>query len=655
MENENKVTEITEEITEVVTEDVQPEAGLPTQQTDENQPVEDLAVPEVETPEPVENEVVETAPEGVEEVAASSENTEEEEEEQHEDEYQNLDLHGMTKGQLLDLLRQMAREEDIRKVDKVFKEIRTHYDEFFETEKKHALEQFLAGEGNEEADFDYKGDETDRNFNELYDTLRHKRAQFFHLQEKLKEENLHKKTVLLDEIRRVVDSEEPGSFNKIKQLQADWRKIGAVPAIQSKTLWANYHALMDRFYDQRSIYFELKELDRKKNLEAKLSLCEKVEHLEASGDLRMAVIMLNELHEEFRHIGPVPADQQETVWTRFKSASDRIYEQRRSLTEETKKQLMANLAKKKRFVEQAAGFATYTSDRIKEWNSKTKELLELQKQWEAVGGVPREQSKEINKAFWSHFKHFFANKNQFFKGMEGERETNMAKKRDLIERAKSLRESEEWDTATAELIKLQKEWRDIGPVPEKYRKSVYDEFKEHCDYFFNRRRGVNAQQNREFDDNLKRKLEILKGLEEVSKSDAPDVDGIFDKLDEYASVGLVPRNAVGKTLGRYDEVAEKLLAMPILDQETVAELRTHLQVCKMRNSPNGERKLGRKEHSLKRRITGLENDINNWQNNLEFFGRSKNAEQMKNDFQVKIDKAKKELDELKQQLRVMNY
>src|SRR5690606_34073428 len=109
----------------------------------------------------------------------------------------------------------------------------------------------------------------------------------------------------------------------LKEIQNEWRSIGPVPSQYVRSLWANYSALIDRFYDKRSIYFELKELDRKKNLEAKLEICEKAERLDQVENIKEAIKELNQLHEEFKHIGPVPKDEQEEVWRRFKAASDK--------------------------------------------------------------------------------------------------------------------------------------------------------------------------------------------------------------------------------------------------------------------------------------------------------------------------------------------
>lgn len=575
---------------------------------------------------------------------------EDEDVDNEENEYDSLDVEGASKEELLDWLKKIRKEENLRKVDHIFKEIGSHFETNFEEERKAALEEFLAVEGNEEGDFEFKGDEVDKEFNALYEEQKHKRSHFFHQLEKQKEENLIKKTQILDMIREIVDGEDQTSFNKVKKLQEEWKNVGPVPGGQNRTLWANYHALMDRFYDQRTIYFELKDLDRKKNLEAKLELCEKAEALDASKDMKGAIVQLNELHEEFKHIGPVPKEDQEPLWQRFKAASDKVYEHRREYTEQQKEEFAENLVVKEGLAKKAEELTQFNSDRIKDWNKKTKELLALQKEWEACGGVPREKAKAVNKAFWGNFKKFYANKSKFFKSLDAQREDNLKKKQELVAKAAELKESSDWEKTANDFKKLQGDWKEVGPVPEKFRKSVYEEFKGHCDEFFEKRRGQNAEQNQEFIKNLEEKRAVLDQMDDLAKADKIDLDKVYDLANSFSEIGLVPRNAVGKTLDKYDAISKKILSSPNLSDAEKAELRIHFDVCKLKNSPHGNQKINRKENSIKRKVMGLQNDINNWRTNMDFFAKSKNADQLKKEIEEKIAAAEEELETLKRQL-----
>lgn len=585
----------------------------------------------------------------------SEEENDDEEDHPNEEEklLESLEFHDPEKNELYQALKKFTSVENMRVLDKALKEIKPHYDKLYKQELDSALSAFKEA-GNDEADFDYKGDEVDSKFFALYESLRHKKQKYYSELEKSKEYNLQRKNELLEQLRELVDGEESTtSINALKELQKEWRKLGPVPGQYAKSLWANYNALIDRFYDHRSIYFELKELDRKKNLEGKLEICEKAEALDQVENIKDAIFQLNELHEEFKHIGPVPKEEQEPLWQRFKAASDKIYAKRKEYFEHLKKDLSENAEKKQALGDQAEEFTHFNSDRISEWNKKTKEILDLQKKWDAIGGLPRERAKEINKHFWGNFKKFFGNKNAFFKSLEGQREENLQKKLALLEQAEALKDSTDWNKTAGELKKLQSQWREIGPVPEKHRNDVYKKFKSACDQFFENKRSQGNEQNKAYEENLKKKEQICSMLEAYLNSDTIELEEVYDLLDQYAAVGFVPRNAIKKIHDRYDAITNELLSLEELTDEQLMELKTQVQVSKLKNSPHGNQKIHRKENAIKRKISTLESDISTYKTNMEFFAASKNADQLKDDFNEKIEKAEEELEDLRKQLDVL--
>ena len=617
----------------------------PSTESEDNVEAVESADEKVEETEKVESSE-KSESEGDEEVEDEQEGDEHEEEEQEEE----FDFDHADKNELLSKLREIRNEEDFKRLDKILKAIKPRFDELYELEKNEALQRFVS-EGNEADAFEYHSDEGDKEFITLFGQLKSRRNKHYKDLQNQREDNLKKKERLLEQLREIVDGEESTqSINAVKELQNEWKKIGGVPGAQNKTLWANYNALLDRYYDARSIYFELKDLDRKKNMEMKLELCVKAEALNELEDLKVAIIQLNELHEEYKHIGPVPKDDQEPLWQRFKAASDAVYAQRKEYFEELKVQFEANLVKKEELIKEVESFLSFDSDRITEWNGKTKEILELQKRWEAVGGVPKEKAKETNRAFWNTFKKFFANKNQFFKKLEGQRDENLAKKQELIAKAEEIKESNEWDSAAQKLKNLQAEWKEIGPVPEKVRKETYGKFKAACDHFFNRRRDQNKEKFKEYDDNLELKLQICDQLEAIVEQDTINLDDVYDLVDNHTSIGFVPKNAIKKSRKRFEEVIGKILALEGLEEGDRMDLKNHVEFGRLRNSPGGNQKLQRKEHSIKRKISSLQNDISTWNTNMEFFAKSATADKLKADMQDKIDAAEKELENLKSQL-----
>ncbi len=611
--------------------------------------------PEIQESGVAEETVVAAASDEASEASVTNEEVEEAEEEDqdHEEELETFDFEHADKAELLSTLKSEKNEENFKRLDNLLKAIKPRFDELYEIEKNEALQRFVS-EGNEADDFQFHSDEGDKEFIALYGQLKSKRNKHYKELQNQRDDNLKKKEGLLEQLREIVDGEESTqSINAVKAIQEDWKKIGPVPGAQNKTLWASYNALLDRYYDHRSIYFELKDLDRKKNLEKKQELCGKAEALAEMEDLKSAIVQLNDLHDEYKHIGPVPKDDQEDLWQRFKAASDAIYARRKVYFDGLKVEFEANLVKKQELISEVEAFLSFSSDRITEWNAKTKELLELQKRWEAIGGVPREKAKEINRAFWNSFKKFFSHKNQFFKSLEGQREENLAKKEELIQRAEELKESSEWDSAAQKLKNLQAEWKEVGPVPEKSRKETYDRFKAACDHFFNRRRDQNKEKFKEYDENLSLKLQICDQIEAISGQSEVNLDEVYDLIDNYTSIGFVPKNAIKKSKKRFDDAMAALLSTEAIEEGDLADLKSHIEFGRLRNTPGGNRVIQRKENSIRRKISTLENDISTWNTNIEFFANSATADKLKADMQKKIQDAEDELKSLRAQLQAI--
>ncbi len=584
---------------------------------------------------------------GNEEVVANEQRAEEEE-------LEEIDFSAKSKEELLEFAIDLNNQDQIRRLDKYLKPLKSRFDKLFIEERQAALDAFVA-DGNERDDFEFRGDEQTKKFQDYYDLLREKRNKHYAEFEKRKEDNLKHKEEILVKIRELIDAEETDiSIKTVRELQNEWKNVGPVPGQHNKTLWANYNALLDRFYDARSIYFELKDLDRKKNLQLKLDLCVKAEELDVIESVKDAVVHLNELHEEFKHVGPIPRDQQEEIWQRFKAASDKIYVKRKGYVDDLKKAFVENLDKKMQLVEDVEQFLKFDSDRISAWNKKTKEIQELQKKWESVGGIPREKAKDVNKRFWAGFKGFFANKSVFFKKFEAQRGDNLKIKQDLVEEAKALQESSDWVATTDKYKRLQARWKEVGPVPEKFRTSIYEEFKAACDHFFDQRRAQNQEQNQEQEANLKVKMQVCDSLEAIAAEKQIDLDVVYGLLDQFHEAGFVPRHSMKKIQNRFTDVTQKLLKIEALHQDDRQDLKINIEVGKIKGGPHADRKIFRKENSLKRKIENLHSDISTWKNNLEFFASSKAADQLKQDFEAKIVKASEELDELKKELRMLH-
>ena len=568
------------------------------------------------------------------------------------EEVNDHDFSQFTKKEVVDLLKELVRDNDFRKPEAALRELRAKFEDIQHQEKTEALKRFLE-QGGVLDDFDYRLDVLDIAFEANFKLLRNKRLEHFRTIEQEKNDNFRKKTELLDQLRELVDGkDDKHSFDKFKEIQKRWKETGQVPVAKLRPIWASYHALVDRFYDNRTIYFELKELDRKKNLEAKLELCQRAEKLAEVSKINVAIRELNELHEEYKHIGPVSRDDKETLWERFKKASDSVYERRDAIVSTLHVELRMNQTLKEEVIKKVVELATFQSDRIKEWNLKTQEVLALQKNWEGIGAVPRSRSKDINKQFWSGFKSFFNSKGKFFGKLEESRTENLEKKKELVKQAETLKTSTELEKASNALKALQVQWKEIGPVPDKFREKIYQEFKAACDFFFDQRRVKFEAADKEQVENLASKEAICVELESLTAQKTATLDLMKELQRRFQAIGFVPRASTGTIKARFTTLFQQAMSsIEQVSQGDKDQVMLEIQLENLKTDPDAGFKLQQREQGLRKRIQKEENDLAILKNNLEFFGRSKNAEKMRAEFSEKIGNAEQEIASLKKQLK----
>lgn len=694
------VTETSSETEEVVAEAAPetPEATQ-TESADAPEEVADEAaepatseVPEATTAEPIETPEVESAPEAVEageenkaaeapeeetpvttsetapaetgateesgtvEVETSSEDTEAagtEVAEVVEEEEEIIDYSNHTREQLADVVEELSKQDNFKRADAILNQVLPLFKAVERASRIEAKERFIA-DGGEEDDFEFRHDEVFNKFDASVRLLRDRKASYYKERESRKESNYQHKLEVLDKLRDLIDGENATTnLAPIKALQEEWKAVGPVPNQHNRTLWANYNALLDRFYNNRHILFELKELDRKKNLVKKQEICEKAEQLDKLENIKDAIIQLNELHEEYKKIGPVPREVQEELWQRFKAASDAIYKKRKSYLDELKGELLENLEKKKALAEELKPYLSFDSDRINDWNAKTKEILAIQKKWDAMGGLPREHAKEVNKAFWSCFKGFFSNKNNFFKKLEGMRQENLEKKEALVTKAEALMNNTDWDKTSEAMKALQREWKEIGPVPEKFRNSVYAKFKEACDTFFNSRRSSQNKAEEQYVENLKHKEDMIKEINERTEAGSGEAGDLDDLMVRWGAIGFVPRNSIKSIEAKFKKAIDAFVSSLDVDESAREALVMKAELNTLRKGPDADRRLNKKEFTLRKQIIELEDNISLWNNNLAFFANSKTADKLKAEFDEKIVKAEEQIQHLKKQLKMV--
>lgn len=566
-------------------------------------------------------------------------------------EIEEVDYEGLNKEELLDALKTLRRESDISKASKGIREIRKAYDAIFNEERNEALARFLADDGKKD-DFEYRLDAVSKDFEELYKAYSKEIRRYFQEKESQQEGNLHQKKKLLDELREIVDGEEnEQSFPKVRDLQTKWKETGSVPHREARELHANYGALLDRFYNNRSIFFELKELDRKKNFDAKDKLILEAGELMNFEPVSAALKRLNELHEEYRNIGPVPRNVQEEQWQRFKKVSDALYEKRAAVAEEFKAELEKNFEAKSVLVEKVEALKDFSSDRITEWREKTDELKKLQDEWKSIGPLPKDRNKGLTRSFWNAGKEFFTNKSEFFKVIDSERDANMAKKVALCEEVEAMKESEDFRETTEKIKKLQERWKDVGPVSRKESDKIYARFRAACDHFFNRRRDDFKETEKEYKDNYKRKKEIC---DKIDALEGKDLEQFKQLLSEFDAAGFVPRDKKKTVSDRFTEATNGFFEKSDLEGDEVVKLKLDVELGTLKGHPNAETIIHKKKSRIRGQINEIENDAATISRNMEFFARSSSANQIKADAEKSIADLQSKVSELKAQLKLLN-
>ncbi|UOQ51761.1 DUF349 domain-containing protein [Hymenobacter cellulosivorans] len=555
----------------------------------------------------------------------------------------------------------LLRRPDARQNRKQIFDLYRQYETSINADRTAARQRFTEG-GAEADDFAYTGPEGHAELTRALQEFRDSRAKDARAEDEQRAKNLAHKQYLLSQLRQLVESAETkDSSVRIKALQNDWKATGAVPQKEAQEIWNSYHALLDIYYNNRGLFFEMKELDRRRNLEAKEALIQRAEALSQQSSINKALQELRQLHEEWKHIGPVANEQRDAIWNRFLQASEKVHDRKKEFLNVRSTQENANLTRKTALLDQIKPFAEFQTERVNEWRAKTDELQKLKEEWDAAGLVPRDKAEQLNKQFWSAYKGFFQRKNQFFKSLDEEKNANLQRKLDLCNQAEAALQNPNWEEGREIVIRLQKEWKLIGRVPEKQSDKVWNRFRTACDAFFERKneeakqRVQQAQQvSQEQATHLDRVAEAVTAL----SVDTPGtLEGFRQHVEEWrnfdgASGG--PRGSAERAEEKFQSLMGKYLDhVPGLSYAERADLLFQLQVERLKSSPDSQQALYRKEQALRREINELENDIATLQTNLEFFARSKNASQLREEYQGRIDEAKGRIDGLKKQLKII--
>lgn len=650
---------------EATTEKSEPEDKVAaSEEESEEEPAEDAEAVSAEvTAEKPEPEAGEKAPEEVKTLApeVDDEHQEDDDDDEEDEPDETVDYESLSREELIAQLEVLVGAEDVNTIKSKVSQIKVTYIKKTKAEKEAHIDETLT---EEDKDDDEKQetmpveDPLEVKFNELFDIYKQKRAIFLENLEKEKLVNLDKKKQILEDLKNLIASEETlkKTYDDFKELQERWKEIGMVPKSEVNNLWQNYHFLVEKFFDKVKINKELKDLDLKKNLEQKIELCEKAEELLLENSIIKSFKELQHLHEQWKEIGPVPSDKNEDLWERFKSTTDKINQRRREHYKQLQEQHDKNYEAKVGLCEKAEELLPTEVKSIREWQNKTKQFNELFNVWKTIGPAAKKQNDEIWERFKTTLDSFFKDKKEYFGKLKEQQINNYNLKLDLCVRAEAIKDSDDWRETTRELINMQKEWKEIGPVPRKHSDKIWKRFRAACDEFFNRKSEHFSGIRGEEKENLNKKEELIKLVQETEfgADRNENLNKLKDFQRQWTEIGFVPFKEKDRLQNEFRSAVDKQLDKLNISSTEISMENYKSKMEVLKGSRDGNKSLGRERGFIQGKITQLRDDINVWENNIGFLADSKKASLFKDEFEKKIAKARKELEVLQEKLKFLN-
>lgn len=562
----------------------------------------------------------------------------------------DYNLHSLE--ELIDRCQALSQEERVYSVAKEIEAIKSVFYKKLIAEKAEKKAAFLEA-GGDETTYNYQHPQEDA-FKSIYGSFKKRKADYRAQQEKDFAKNLLIKRSIIEEIHALTNGTETikETFEHFHQLQDKWRNTGAVAAAQNNDLWQSYHHHVELFYDYISINRELRDLDFKRNLEKKTSLCEKAEALAEEKSLNKAHEALQELHEAWKELGPVSREHREEIWNRFKEAT-RVLHKKRNDYFLALKEKSAQVAKEKEAIcLQIIESYTKLPNTHNEWNACTETVSKLEEKWKSLGRLEKSENSKAWKRLRAVLGDFYHAKNEFYKHRKEGLKSELNKKIAICEKAEALQNSSDWKDTSDQLIKLQKEWKSTGYVPKNQSEPIWKRFRTACDTFFDRRKAHFKEADKAREESLKAKKAFLTKAKKTKLSGDTDADFkmLQQLFQDWKSLGQVPRDKSEiekgfKTLldGLYDQLK--------VDKKELEKIKFQ---NKLENLKGDAFKLDKERQFIRNKMNDLQKQITQYETNIEFFGHSKGAEKLREQVEQKIEACRHSLGDLKEKLGLLN-
>lgn len=554
--------------------------------------------------------------------------------------YSKLDLES-----LVSELEKLLKNHPVQHINKHVSGIKSSFNKKFGKLLAEKKEAFLA-EGGNSIDFQFSSP-TKVKYNGLLSDYRKKKEDYYHNLEKTLNENLEKRLQVIEDLKRLIEEAEPQTMYKLfKQIQDSWRAIGPVPKKRYNDTWRTYHHHVERFYDLLHLSNDFRELDFKNNLEEKLKLIKEAEDLLLLEDTNLAFKELQRLHKVWKEdVGPVAREHREEVWKKFSEATKKVHDKRHEHFRELKSQYQEIIDNKLAVIDEIDKYDFSSNKSHADWQKSIKEIEALRQKYFDAGKLPYSKSEPIWQKFKAATKKFNKAKNTFYKQEKSVQQKNLNKKKELIKLAVSLKDSEDWENTANTLKKIQADWKKIGHVPRKFSDQIWKEFKDACNYYFDRYH----QQKNALSDEQQEIVEKKKAfIEEVAKVKKATKDSIVQYINDWSAIGQLPRKARNLEK-KFTKVIDDLMADLKMDPNEVA-------ILKFKNIVNGYlenkniRRLESEAQFIRKKIDEATREIQQLENNLSFISNASEENPMFKNVRNQIENYKRDLDLWKEKL-----
>ena len=563
----------------------------------------------------------------------------------------------LSKEELLAAAEELVHATDVKKAYNQLQAIRNALDDLLDQERPGMIRTWVEA-GNDPRDFVAPTDNTKQSIQQIITAFKKRREDERKRAEEEKLHNLKQKQLILDKIKALVDSEENDqSLNALREYMRQWKEVRQIPKEYQDELYAAYKFQVDKFYNQLSVFNELKELDKDKNLELKIDLIKRAEQLKDEPNIRKALLQLNKYHDDWKNTGPVRAEISEDIWKRFKAASDIVIDAKKAEQATIDAERQQNLDKKIVLIERAETSIAVVPTQPKEWAKIGKELDELMAEWKKIGPVPTDKNEEI----WNKFKairnQYYGERKHFFKDLNSSKKDNLTKKEALCDKAESLKDSNEFMKTSDALAKLQDEWKTVGPVPEDQNDLVWKRFRTAFDHFYARKNEWFKQRKQEESGAIVKKKEVILGLEALKSNETIDHQTLFNELKvwqkQWNDAGFISGKSYQQMNKSYQALADEIFNRYRAASNNQRNSNQKEHFSNLATSTDGQKRLQLEERKIKEKITKFKDEIATMENNKSFFKHSKNAGAFVKQFDDNIAKATEQIAKAEQELKLL--